>query len=294
MRYWLANVNLRHWFDEKGEVMSAQKTLNQRMTAPQITARKGKEPIVCLTAYDAPTAQIIDDYCDLILVGDSVGMVVHGLPSTVGVTLEMMILHGQAVMRGAKKALVVVDMPFGSYEDSEQTAFKNASRILMETGCQAVKIESGSYAAQTIAYLVERGIPVMSHVGLRPQSMHVLGGFRARGRRAHIAQEIIDNAGAAAEAGSFAVVVEGVSEPLAQRVTRSVNIPTIGIGASAQCDGQILVTPDMLGMFEKVPKFVKKFDDQRGHMIKAIQAYANDVKARKFPAEDNLYHFKDE
>ena len=272
--------------------MSAQTTPTPRVTAPQITARKGKVPIVCLTAYDAPSAQIMDEHCDLILVGDSVGMVVHGLTSTVGVTLEMMILHGQAVMRGAHSAMVVVDMPFGSYEDSVETAFKNASRILMETGCQAVKIESGSYAAETIAYLVERGIPVMSHVGLRPQSMHVLGGFRARGRRASVAQEIIENAKAAADAGSFAVVVEGVSEDLANDVTNAVNIPTIGIGASAQCDGQILVTPDMLGMFDRVPKFVKKFGDQRAQTQAAIKAYADDVKARKFPTEANLYHFK--
>jgi len=171
--------------------MSAQ-SFKPRMTAPQITARKGKEPIVCLTAYDAPTAAIMDEYCDLILVGDSVGMVVHGLTTTVGVTLDMMILHGQAVMRGAHQSLVVVDLPFGSYEDSPETAFRSASRVMMETGCQAVKIESGSYAAQTISYLVERGIPVMSHVGLRPQSMNVLGGFRARGRRKIIADEIVE------------------------------------------------------------------------------------------------------
>ncbi|WP_409433784.1 3-methyl-2-oxobutanoate hydroxymethyltransferase [Litorimonas sp. RW-G-Af-16] len=271
--------------------MSAQNTA-RRITAPEITARKGGDPIVCLTAYDAPTASIVDDHCDLILVGDSLGMVVHGMPSTVGVTLDMMILHGQAVMRGSQKALVVVDLPFGSYEDSPITAFKNASRVMMETGCQAVKIESGSYAAETISYLVERGIPVMSHVGLRPQSMHVLGGFRARGRTDAIYQEIIENAQAAAEAGSFAVVVEGVSEDLANEVTKAVTIPTIGIGASAQCDGQILVTPDMLGMFERVPKFVKKFGDQRAQTEAAVKAYAKGVKARTFPGEANLYRFK--
>ena len=262
------------------------------MTAPQITARKGGEPIVCLTAYDAPTAALVDEYCDLILVGDSLGMVVHGLPSTVGVTLDMMIMHGQAVMRTAHKSLVVVDLPFGSYEDSVETAFKNASRVMMETGCQAVKIESGSYAAETIAYLVERGIPVMSHVGLRPQSMNVLGGFRARGRSTEIADEIIENAIAAAEAGSFAVVVEGVSEELANRVTKAVDIPTIGIGASAQCDGQILVTPDMLGQFARVPKFVKKYGNQLEQTREAISNYASDVKDRSFPGEANLYHFK--
>ena len=271
--------------------MSAQNII-RRMTAPQITARKGGDPIVCLTAYDAPTAALVDEHCDLILVGDSLGMVVHGLPSTVGVTLDMMILHGQAVMRTAHKALVVVDLPFGSYEDSVETAFKSASRVMMETGCQAIKIESGSYAVETIAYLVERGIPVMSHVGLRPQSMNVLGGFRARGRSAEIADEIIENAKAAAKAGSFAVVVEGVSEDLANRVTEAVGIPTIGIGASAQCDGQILVTPDMLGQFARVPKFVKKYGNQLDATRDAVSQYASDVKDRSFPGEANLYQFK--
>lgn len=271
--------------------MSAQNHV-KRMTAPEITARKGGDPIVCLTAYDAPTASVLDEYCDLILVGDSVGMVVHGLNSTVGVTMEMMILHGQAVMRGSQRALVVVDMPFGSYEDGKERAFQNASRMMMETGCQAIKIESGSYAAETIRYLVERGIPVMSHVGLRPQSHHVLGGFRARGRRESVANEIVENAKAAAEAGSFAVVVEGVSEDIADKVTESVSIPTIGIGASAKCDGQILVTPDMLGMFDRVPKFVHKFADQKALIEKAASDYAAGVKDRSFPGAGNVYHFK--
>lgn len=271
--------------------MSAQNFI-RRMTAPQITARKGGDPIVCLTAYDAPTAAIVDEFCDLILVGDSLGMVVHGLPSTVGVTLDMMILHGQAVMRAAQKALVVVDLPFGSYEDSVETAFRNASRVMMETGCQAVKIESGSYAAETVSYLVERGIPVMSHVGLRPQSMHVMGGFRARGRDVAVADAIVANAIAAAEAGSFAVVVEGVSEEIADKVTAAIDVPTIGIGASAQCDGQILVTPDMLGQFDRVPKFVKKYGNQREATREAVAKYAEEVKARSFPGSANLYHFK--
>lgn len=270
--------------------MSAQNFIN-RMTAPQITERKGGEPIVCLTAYDAPTAAILDEHCDLILVGDSVGMVVHGLTSTVGVTLDMMILHGQAVMRGANKALVVVDLPFGSYEDSPITAFKNASRVMMETGCQAVKIESGSYAAETISYLTERGIPVMSHVGLRPQSMNVLGGFRARGRSQEVADEIIRNAVAAAKAGSFCVVVEGVSAELADEVTKAVSIPTIGIGASENCDGQILVTPDMLGLFERTPKFVKEFADLNGLIEGAAQNYAKQVKDRSFPSREYTYNF---
>lgn len=219
------------------------------------------------------------------------GMVVHGLSSTVGVTLEMMILHGQAVMRGAHKALVVVDLPFGSYEDSPETAFRSASRVMIETGCQAIKIESGTYAAETIRYLVERGIPVMSHVGLRPQSMNVLGGFRARGRTKEVADEIIENAQAAADAGSFAVVVEGVSEELAKKVTKAVSIPTIGIGASNECDGQILVTPDMLGLFDWTPKFVKKYGDLKGAIENAAAQYAADVKNRSFPSEEFTYKF---
>ena len=263
------------------------------LTSAEVKARKGGDPLVCLTAYDAPTAEIMDPHCDLILVGDSVGMVVHGLPSTVGVTMEMMIMHGIAVMRGSKTAMVVVDLPFGSYEGAPEAAFQSASRVMMETGCQAVKIESGSYAAETVSYLVERGIPVMSHVGLRPQSMHVLGGFRARGRTQKVADEILQNAIAAAEAGSFAVVVEGVSAEIADRVTAAVDIPTIGIGASANCDGQILVTPDMLGLFDRVPKFVHKFGDMRNQIEEAVMAYADEVKARQFPHEENLYVFKD-
>lgn len=270
--------------------MSAQSQV-KRITAPEITARKGQEPIVCLTAYDAPTASILDEQCDLILVGDSVGMVVHGLTTTVGVTLEMMIMHGQAVMRGSNRALVVVDLPFGYYEDSPERAFKSAARVMRETGCQAVKIESGSYAAETIAYLVERGIPVMSHVGLRPQSMNVLGGFRARGRNPAVANEILENAKAAADAGSFAVVVEGVSAEIADKVTKAVSIPTIGIGASAGCDGQILVTPDMLGMFSRVPKFVKKYADMQTIVRDSVENYALEVKNRTFPGEENTYKF---
>ncbi|MGB6230249.1 MAG: 3-methyl-2-oxobutanoate hydroxymethyltransferase [Litorimonas sp.] len=264
----------------------------RRITAPQITSRKGGEPVVCLTAYDAPTAEIIDPHCDLILVGDSVGMVVHGLPSTVGVTLDMMILHGKAVMRGSKTAMVVVDLPFGSYEASKEQAFDAASRVMMETGCQAIKIESGDYAAETIRFLVDRGIPVMSHVGLRPQSLNVLGGFKARGRTERVAGQILNNAVEAAKAGSFAVVVEGVSEEIALKVTNTIEAPTIGIGASAGCDGQILVTPDMLGLFERVPKFVRKFGDQRARTEEAVRNYADAVRDRSFPGIENLYVFK--
>jgi 3-methyl-2-oxobutanoate hydroxymethyltransferase len=248
--------------------------------------------VVCLTAYDAPTAEIIDPHVDLILVGDSLGMVVHGLPSTVGVTLDMMILHGKAVMRGSRTAMVVVDLPFGSYEASPEQAFAAASRVMMETGCQAIKIESGAYAADTIRFLVDRGIPVMSHVGLRPQSLNVLGGFRARGRRDSVRKEIIENAKEAANSGSFAVVVEGVSAEIADEVTAAIEVPTIGIGASAGCDGQILVTPDMLGVFDRVPKFVRKFGQQRTATEDAVKAYAEAVRERSFPGDDNLYVFK--
>ncbi len=269
--------------------MSAQ-AKTRRMTVPEIIARKGGAPLACLTAYDTPMARLLDESCDLILVGDSVGMVVHGLPTTVGVTLEMMILHGKAVMRGAEKALVVVDMPFGSYEESPSTAFRNAARVMAETGCQAVKLESGPYAADTIRYLVERGIPVMGHVGLRPQAMNVVGGFKVQGRDEAQRQEIMTSAKAAADAGAFAIVIEGVAEDLAVAVTKAVACPTIGIGAAAACDGQILVTQDMLGMFDWTPKFVKVYAEIRTVIGEAATAYADDVKARRFPASEHTYH----
>ena len=268
--------------------MSAQSRV-RRKTVRDIQSAKGGDPLVCLTAYDAPTAQIMDPFVDVILVGDSVGMVVHGLDSTVGVTLEMMILHGQAVMRGASEAFVVVDMPFGSYETNPDQAFLNAARVMKETGCQAIKIESGAYASTQIAHLVERGIPVMGHVGLRPQAVNVDGGFRAKGRTSDERDRVIAEAKAADEAGAFAIVIEGVAVDLAEQITKAVSCPTIGIGASAQCDGQILVTNDMLGMFDWVPKFVRKYEDLRGEISKAVEAYAADVRARRFPGEAETY-----
>ena len=271
--------------------MSAQST-PRRLTTSDIRSRKNTRPIVSLTAYDAPTAAILDEHCDFLLVGDSVGMVVHGLPSTVGVTLEMMIMHGQAVMRGANKALVVVDMPFGSYEERPEQAFRNASRIMQETGCQAVKLESGIYAAETIAYLVERSIPVMGHVGLRPQAVHVDGGFRAKGRTKEEWDKVMAEARAAEQAGAFAIVVEGVAVKLAEAITQAVKIPTIGIGASAKCDGQILVTPDMLGLFEWTPKFVKRYGAQKDNIERAVLAYAGEVRSRNFPGEAQVYTLK--
>lgn len=271
--------------------MSAQTNV-KRTTASDIAARKGGEKIVCLTAYDAPTAAILDPHCDLLLVGDSVGMVVHGLPSTVGVTLEMMILHGRAVMRGATRALVVVDMPFGSYEESPEQAFRNAARVIAETGAQAVKLESGAYAEGTIRFLVERGVAVMGHVGLRPQAINVSGGFKAKGRTDAERRAILAEAKAAASAGAFAIVVEGVAEDLAVEVTRAVSIPTIGIGASPACDGQILVTQDMLGLFEWTPKFVKRFAALKAEMTEAAARYAAEVRAGTFPEAAQLYRFE--
>ncbi|MBL8544594.1 MAG: 3-methyl-2-oxobutanoate hydroxymethyltransferase [Hyphomonadaceae bacterium] len=260
-----------------------------RMTAPGIRARKGGEPIVCLTAYTAPVAEILDPHCDLLLVGDSVGMVVHGLPNTVGVTIEMMIMHGQAVMRGSKRAMVVVDMPFGSYEGEPQVAFANAARILKETGAQAVKVEAGPQIAATIAYMVDRGIPVMGHVGLRPQAVNVDGKFRAKGRTVEERERVLAEAKAADEAGAFAIVVEGVDETLAPEITAAISAPTIGIGASAQCDGQILVTDDMLGLFDWTPKFVRRYADLKGVIGKAASDYAADVRGRRFPAAAETY-----
>lgn len=271
--------------------MSAQ-VKTKRVTAADIAARKGGEPIVCLTAYDAPTAAILDAHCDLLLVGDSVGMVVHGLPSTVGVTLDMMIMHAKAVMRGAERALVVVDMPFGSYEESPQQAFANAARILGETGAQAVKLESGRYAGDTIRFLVERGVPVMGHVGLRPQAVNVTGGFRAKGRTGAEREEILAEARAADEAGAFAIVVEGVAEDLAREITMATAAPTIGIGASPACDGQILVTQDMLGLFDWTPKFVKRYASLRGAIDEAVRQYAGEVRARTFPEPAQVYRFE--
>jgi len=271
--------------------MSAQ-SQSARKTVKDVAAAKGGTPLVCLTAYTAPMAALMDERCDLLLVGDSVGMVVHGLPTTVGVTLEMMILHGQAVMRTSKRAFVVVDMPFGSYEASVEQAFMNASRIMKETGCQAVKIEAGEYAAATVRYLVERGIPVMAHVGLRPQATNVDGGFKAKGRTDAERSRVISEALAADKAGCFAMVIEGVAEDLAAQITGQVSCPTVGIGASAACDGQILVTDDLLGMFDWTPRFVRRYADLRSEIGKAVDGYASDVRARAFPGEKETYSLK--
>lgn len=269
--------------------MSAQAPV-RRITAPQIRARKGGEPIVSLTSYHAHTAAIVDKYADFILVGDSLGMVMHGMESTVGVTLDMMITHGKAVVRGTRRALIVVDMPFGTYEESPQVAFRNAARIMTETMCQAVKLEGGARMADTIRYLVDRGIPVMGHIGLTPQSTNVMGGFKTQGRDQATWAHHINDAITVAEAGAFAVVVEGVVEPLAQEITRAIEIPTIGIGASADCDGQILVLEDMLGLNPgKPPKFVKVYGQLGGLIEAAVKDYAEEVKSRAFPGEEQTY-----
>jgi 3-methyl-2-oxobutanoate hydroxymethyltransferase len=264
----------------------------RQLTAKNIAARKGGTPIVCLTAYITPMAARLDKHCDLLLVGDSVGMVLYGLDSTLGVDLETMIRHGRAVCRGAKQALVVIDMPFGSYEESKEQAFRNAARALSETGAGAVKLEGGVEMAETVSFLATRGIPVLGHVGLTPQSVNALGGYGARGRDVDEWQPIIDDAIAIAEAGAFAVVLEGVAEPLARKVTDAVPCPVIGIGASNECDGQILVTEDMLGLFAINPKFVKRFAEIGESIENAIGAYADEVRERSFPSEEHTYKMK--
>ena len=271
--------------------MSVQSDI-RRLTAPDIRARKGGEPIVMLTAYHAHTASIADKHCDVVLVGDSLGMVMHGLETTVPVTLDMMILQGHAVMRGSKRALVVVDMPFGSYEASKEQAFMSAARILKETGCGAIKLEGGKRMADTIRFLVERGVPVMAHVGLTPQSINTIGSFRAQGRDEADWGPIEQDTIAVAQAGAFSVVIEAVAEPLARRLTEAVPIPTIGIGASNACDGQVLVMEDMLGLSPRVPKFVKRYGDLGPGIDKAIADYAAEVRSRAFPGPAHVYPMK--
>lgn len=265
----------------------------KRLMAPDILALKGVRPIVSLTAYHAHTAAIADNYCDFLLVGDSLGMVMHGYETTVPVPLELMIMHGRAVVRGARHALVVVDMPFGSYEENPSVAFRNAARVMKETDCGAVKLEGGRRMAETIRFLVDRGIPVMSHIGLTPQSINVLGGFKAQGRTRDQWAALEEDARIVSDAGAFSVVLEAISEPLAERITNAIPIPTIGIGASAACDGQILVMEDMLGLSPRVPKFVKEFGSIGSAIESAIRGYAEEVRARIFPASEHTYALKE-
>jgi 3-methyl-2-oxobutanoate hydroxymethyltransferase len=276
--------------------MSVQSAI-KRKTAPDILARKNGEPIVMLTSYHAHTASLVDRYCDVILVGDSLGNVMHGFETTIPVTLEMMILQGHAVMRGSKQSLVVVDMPFGSYEASKEQAFHSAARILKETHCGAVKLEGGARMAETIAFLAERSIPVMAHIGLTPQSIAALGSFRSQGREEaealargeNVPGPIQNDAIAVAQAGAFSVVIEAVAEPLARKITETIAIPTIGIGASAACDGQVLVLEDMLGLSARVPKFVKRYGNLGPMIEAAIEGYATDVRSRAFPGPEHVY-----
>jgi 3-methyl-2-oxobutanoate hydroxymethyltransferase len=256
---------------------------------PDIRARKGTSPLVVLTAYSTPVARLVDPHCDVVLVGDSVGMVIHGLPSTLGVTMEMMILHGRAVVRGAAKAMPVIDMPFGSYEESPQQAFRNASRLMAETGAPAVKLEGGVHMAETIAFLTARGVPVMAHVGLTPQSVNTLGGYKVVGRDAE-ADKVMADARAVDAAGAFSVVLEKIPEGLAARITQALTIPTIGIGAGVHCDGQVLVVDDMLGLFTDFrPKFVKRYAELGMVASEAIATYAAEVRSGSFPAAEHSF-----
>ena len=269
--------------------MSVQSEI-KRVTVPQLRARKGQDPIVCLTAYTTPVARLLDPHVDLLMVGDSLGMVVYGLDSTLGVTLEMMIGHGQAVVRGSKRACVVIDMPFGTYQESPELAFRAAARLLAETGAQAVKLEGGAEMASTIAFLTARGIPVMGHVGLTPQSVNTLGGFRTQGRDDAAARRVLADAEAVSGAGAFSVVVEGTVETLAREITTRIPIPTIGIGASPHCDGQVLVIDDVLGIFtDFTPKFVKRYAELGAQISEAAATYAAEVRARKFPGPEHCF-----
>ena len=277
--------------------MSTTATLNAaaaaasapRLSVPAFRARKRQEPLVMLTAYTARMAELLDPHCDALLVGDSLAQTIYGLPTTVPVTLDMMIAHGAAVVRGSRRALIVVDMPFGSYEESPEQAFRSAARIMKETGAGAVKLEGGQSMAATVAYLSARGIPVMGHVGLTPQAVNILGGYGARGRGEAEYARIAADATAVADAGAFSLVIEGVVEPLAASITEAVACPTIGIGASGRCDGQVLVVDDMLGMFDRTARFVKRYDDLAGRIQQTAQAYAGEVRTRTFPEPAHLY-----
>jgi 3-methyl-2-oxobutanoate hydroxymethyltransferase len=269
--------------------MSVQDS-RRRVTVPELTARKGGTPIVSLTAYTTPMARQLDPYVDMLLVGDSLGMVLYGMDSTLPVTLDMMIAHGAAVVRGSRQACIVVDLPFGSYQESPEAAFRSAARVMAETGCAAVKLEGGTEMAPTVEFLVHRGIPVLGHVGLTPQSVNVLGGYRARGRTGQEGNAIAAGAFAIAEAGAFAIVIEGTVETLARQLTADLPVPTIGIGASPACDGQILVTEDIVGLFSDfTPKFVKRYAELGTLISEAAQAYAEDVRARRFPGAEHVF-----
>ena len=263
----------------------------KKIRIADIKAHKNADtPLVCLTAYTTPMAQILDKHCDILLVGDSLGMVMYGMENTLGVSLDMMINHGKAVMRANPTACIVVDMPYGSYEHASETAYKNAMRIMSETACDAIKLEGGQNMESTIKYITTRNIPVMAHIGLQPQSVIKDGGYKVKGRTEQEISTLINDAKAVQRAGAFSVVIEGTLENTSQKITNSIDIPTIGIGASKHCDGQILVTEDMLGMISgHTPKFVKKYAHIAKDIDKAVQNYAKEVKSRNFPNENYTY-----
>ena len=272
--------------------LSDSKKIN-RVSIPDLINRKNGEPIVSLTAYTTPMAKILDPHCDFLLVGDSLGMVLYGMDSTLGVTLDMMINHGVAVVRGSSRACIIVDMPFGTYQESPEQAYRNCARVIAKTGCSAVKIEGGIEMADTVSFLVKRGIPVMGHVGLKPQSVNIVGSYRAHGRERDEAEKVKEDARAISSAGAFSIVLEGIIEKLAAEITHEIRAVTIGIGASAKCDGQILVTEDAIGMFsEFTPKFVKRFSETGEDIGNAVSEYAREVKERIFPGDEHCYHSK--
>lgn len=269
-----------------------RKMKKNRITVKEIKAKKGLEPICCLTAYTAPFAEILDEHVDILLVGDSLGMVLYGMDSTLGVTLDMMCNHGAAVVKASKEACVIVDMPFGTYQETKEQAFRNAAEILAKTGAAAVKLEGGKTMEETIKFLCERGVPVMGHIGLMPQSVNNMGGYKYQGKTSAEREQILEDAIAVQRAGAFSIVLEGITKSLADEITEKLNIPTIGIGASPLCDGQVLVTEDMIGMFNKVPKFVKVFGNVRKSIAESAIQFSHDVKARKFPTEKNCFELK--
>ncbi|HEX9810301.1 MAG TPA: 3-methyl-2-oxobutanoate hydroxymethyltransferase [Alphaproteobacteria bacterium] len=263
------------------------------VTVPEIAARKGGTPIVCLTAYTTPMARLLDPHVDILLVGDSVGMVLYGMDTTLPVTLDMMIAHGAAVVRGSERACVIVDLPFASYQESPAAAYRNSARVMAETGCDGVKLEGGAEMAETVAFLTARGLPVMGHVGLRPQSVKAMGGYAVQGKDEDAARRLVDDARAVAAAGAFSIVIEGTMEPVARALTAAVAVPTIGIGASPACDGQVLVTEDILGLFpDFTPKFVKRYAELAPEIEEAVKAFADDVRSRAFPGDEHCFGAK--
>ena len=263
----------------------------KRLEAPDIAARKGGQPVVCLTAYTAPMARAVDQVVDIMLVGDSMGMVLYGLATTLPMPLVTMMGHAKAVVDASHRSMCVFDMPFGSYEESKEQAFRNAARVMKKTGIQGVKLEGGEAMAETAHHLVTHGIPVMGHIGLTPQAYHSMGGFKVQGK-GEGRDQIIRDAKALDQAGVFSTVIEGVPEPLAKEITAAVKNVTIGIGASAACDGQILVTEDLLGLTPRAPKFVKKYANLNKIIEEALKAYAEDVREGRFPGPEHTYKDK--